>query len=137
MPRHRTTAAADPPAGDGEPSAPPRRVVPATQVGLVAAAVGPAGPYFVMEFADGGSLADRWAGEPQPPRPAAELVATVTRAVHAAHRAGIVHRDLKPGNVLLVRVSGSGGGPAELVPKVSDFGLARRLDADGPTLTGP
>jgi WD40 repeat protein len=85
-------------------------------------------PYFAMEFVDGGSLDRRTEGKPQPPRQAAEMLETLARAVHAAHQRGIVHRDLKPGNVLLT---------ADGAPKVTDFGLAKRLDAeDGPTLTG-
>jgi WD40 repeat protein len=109
------------------------------------------GPYFTMEYAEGGSLSERWAGVPQPMRAAARDVAALAVAVQAAHEQGIIHRDLKPANILLVRVSGSqskgnpGGRPAdeaarperELVPKISDFGLARRLDdRRGLTVTG-
>jgi len=82
-------------------------------------------PYFTMELVEGGSLAQRLAGRPRPPREAAALVATLAAAVHAAHRAGVVHRDLKPENVLLT---------SEGVPKISDFGLARRVGNDA-TLT--
>ena len=67
-------------------------------------------PYFTMEFVDGGSLALKLAGSPQPARPSADLVSTLADAVHAAHRGGIVHRDLKPGNVLLA-ADGSSFGP--------------------------
>src|SRR4051794_20521476 len=82
-------------------------------------------PYFTMEFVEGGSLALKLAGSPQPARPSADLVSTLADAVHAAHRGGIVHRDLKPGNVLLA---------ADGTPKISDFGLARRLEG-GAALT--
>ena len=78
-------------------------------------------PYFSLEFVEGGSLAQKIKGTPQPAREAAQLVETLARAVHAAHQCGIIHRDLNPANVLL---TGDG------VPKITDFGLAKRLDAE-------
>src|SRR5260370_37460824 len=50
-------------------------------------------PYFTMEFVEGGSLAQKVAGTPQPAAHAAALVATLAEAVHVAHQSGIVHRD--------------------------------------------
>jgi hypothetical protein len=58
-------------------------------------------PFFSLEFVDGGSLDQQLQSGPLPPRPAAQLLATLARAVEYAHQHGIVHRDLKPANVLL------------------------------------
>jgi WD40 repeat protein/serine/threonine protein kinase len=108
-------------------------------------------PYLSLELC-AGSLADRLDGTPWPPKPAAELVETLARAVHAAHKAGVLHRDIKPANVLIAgsrqQAAGSEENSSALLPtagcllpadvKITDFGLAKRLDGSGagPTVTG-
>jgi serine/threonine protein kinase/photosystem II stability/assembly factor-like uncharacterized protein len=95
-----------------------------------------------LEFVAGGSLSDRLAGQPMPPREAVELVATLARAMQHAHDRGIIHRDLKPANILLSGglvdvAAGTRMSQQPVVPKITDFGLAKRLDrGDGPTRTG-
>jgi serine/threonine-protein kinase len=84
-------------------------------------------PYFSLEYCAGGSLADKLDGTPWKANEAAELVQTLARAVHAAHLANVVHRDLKPANVLLT---------PDGTPKISDFGLAKKLDEKSQTQTG-
>ena len=107
-------------------------------------------PYFVFEFVAGGSLAQHLQGTPQPVRPAAQLVDTLARAVHAAHASGVIHRDLKPANILLRDEREGARGEsrdlsplasrlASVVPKITDFGLAKCAGGDGeaPDLRGP
>jgi serine/threonine-protein kinase len=76
-------------------------------------------PFFTLEYVDGGSLASRLRRAGLTPRQAAQLTETLAQAVHHAHQQGIIHRDLKPGNVLLTK---------DNVPKITDFGLAKRLE---------
>jgi serine/threonine protein kinase/Tfp pilus assembly protein PilF len=101
-------------------------------------------PYFSMEFVEGGTLADRLGGRPQPFRPSADLVLTLSRAVHVAHEHGVVHRDLKPANIMLASPYGGGSHVEHLaqemglqplgsslgIPKITDFGLAKELHSD-------
>ncbi len=97
-------------------------------------------PYFSLELVEGGSLADQLRGTPMTAGRAAQLVETLARAVHAAHQAGVIHRDLKPANILLAPpsfVTSQPGRPESWVPKITDFGLAKKRDeAGGLTLTG-
>ena len=85
-------------------------------------------PFFSLEYVDGGSLATKIGGVPQSPDEAAPLVEALAHAMESAHRLGIVHRDLKPANVLLTAAG---------EPKISDFGLVKRLADDaGQTQSG-
>jgi WD40 repeat protein len=111
-------------------------------------------PYLSLEYVDGGTLAKKLAGTPQPMRESAALMETVARAVNFAHQHGIVHRDLKPANILLASgvasaprgtpganatglANANATGLAEVVPKITDFGLAKCLDSSvGQTVTG-
>jgi serine/threonine protein kinase len=102
-------------------------------------------PFFSMEYVDGGTLAQRLNGKPQEPRQAAEFVETLARAVDAAHAQGVIHRDLKPANILLQkhergrtkdesRADLSDSSlilhSSSILPKIADFGLAKRLYED-------
>ena len=84
-------------------------------------------PFVTFELLEGGSLDGMLAGKPHPEAQSAELLATLARAIDVAHQAGVIHRDLKPSNVLFSE---------DGTPKITDFGLAKRLEEDGQTATG-
>lgn len=92
-------------------------------------------PYFSMELVDGGRLDEQLSRELPTPRQSAALLLKLARAAHYAHQRGVVHRDLKPGNILLANCDANHGvafplgsnGTGHVEPKISDFGLAKRV----------
>jgi tRNA A-37 threonylcarbamoyl transferase component Bud32/tetratricopeptide (TPR) repeat protein len=78
--------------------------------------------FFSMGFIEGESLEDRLSRGRLPQREAASLLGEICDAVQYAHEHGIIHRDLKPRNILIAS-DGS--------PKVTDFGLAKSIEAEG------
>ncbi len=108
-------------------------------------------PFFVMDFAEGGTLEDRLerrtAGD-NPARLTLDDTMVVARAIAAGladlHREGIVHRDLKPSN-LVIRSNRRGSSPVQAAALLepgerlllSDFGLAKDLShGSGLTIAG-
>jgi serine/threonine protein kinase len=99
-------------------------------VDVLDAGVGEMGPYIVMEYLEGESVGaalmrigrfevDAAVGSAIP----------VLEALDAAHRAGIIHRDLKPENVFIAFDAARGAAVVRLL----DFGIAKILDASGPS----
>ena len=84
-------------------------------------------PYFVMRLMAGGSLADIISKGPMSLQQAAKIMDRLCPALDVAHAKGIIHRDLKPGNILF-DLAGE--------PYISDFGIAKIAQAQGPTVTG-
>ena len=84
-------------------------------------------PWVVMEFVDGETLADAIRRGPQPVSRITDIGIAVAEALDHVHAQGLVHRDVKPANVLMGR-----GGRC----KLTDFGIARLVDAAKVTSTG-
>jgi serine/threonine protein kinase len=79
-------------------------------------------PYFVMSYADLGTLADRMKNREVPVAEALRLAVEVAHGVEVINRLGVIHRDLKPSNVLFQ--STTDGGERLLI---ADLGLAKAL----------
>ncbi|WP_441289970.1 serine/threonine-protein kinase [Sorangium sp. KYC3313] len=97
-------------------------------------------PYFVMEYLDGPTLADRLVARgvagPMPAREACALARAALRALEAIHARGYVHRDVKPENIFvygapLAARAGDGGHRATII----DLGLAAGSREPSPGLT--
>ncbi len=86
------------------------------------------GHYLVMEYIEGLNLADVIEKQaPLHPIIAASIAREVCKALVCAHKNGIIHRDIKPKNILISK---------EGVIKLTDFGVARDIDAPDLTTTG-
>ena len=85
--------------------------------------------FFVMRHIDGESLADKLSATGTlTPFEVTRLLKPVALALDYAHGRGVIHRDIKPENILLERDSEN--------PVVTDFGIARLMEAAPQTATG-
>ncbi|MCB9639609.1 MAG: protein kinase [Myxococcales bacterium] len=88
---------------------------------------------FALEWCEGGDL-EQWAEQQGGKLNLVQLrdiFLPVIDALHYAHESGIIHRDLKPPNILIFPTS-----TKSPTAKLSDFGIAKILDGEGPTQTG-
>ncbi len=88
-------------------------------------------PYLIMEYVDGPTVLSVLSHGPLDWRRAASIGASLAGALGRTHEAGVIHRDVKPENVLL----GKPLGDEEERVKLTDFGVAKMLDAPSLTLS--
>ncbi|MGF1596993.1 MAG: protein kinase [Acidimicrobiales bacterium] len=102
-------------------------------------------PYLVLDFADGGTLADRLqahGGQVVDAETASRIVEALAAGMEALHRAGIVHRDIKPENLLIDTTTTRADADADTVLSggvldpgerllIGDLGLAKDLSSRG------
>ena len=84
-------------------------------------------PWVVMELVDGETLSDAIRRGPMPSERVAQIGERLAEALAYVHGEGLIHRDVKPANVLL-------GHDGRV--RLTDFGIARLVDAAKVTATG-
>lgn len=82
--------------------------------------------YIVMEYVDGGNLAEYLQSGPLDTEWVYSVIYQTTQALQEASRFGIIHRDIKPHNII---VNEQG------VAKLADLGLAKSMGHDSVSLT--
>src|SRR4051812_44570759 len=95
--------------------------------------------YLVVELVRGKTLRQLLTDEQNlPPEVAAAIGIELGQALDHAHGLGVIHRDVKPENVLLRTLpeGRTSGEYTEKLVKLTDFGIAKLLDAQGVTSTG-
>ena len=83
--------------------------------------------FFVMEFVNGDTLADRLEGGRLSLGESLDIAVQMARGLAHAHRHGVVHRDIKPANVMFAD---------DGLVKIVDFGVARSASRGSITETG-
>ncbi|CEA08525.1 Serine/threonine-protein kinase PknA [Arthrobacter saudimassiliensis] len=89
--------------------------------------------YLVMELVDGPDLRRRLKNGPLPALTTATLGADLADALNYVHTNGVIHRDVKPANILLFPQSDQ---DTRLYPRLTDFGIARLIEATVATAHG-
>ncbi len=88
-------------------------------------------PYLVMQYMTGGNLNDilMARNEPLNSGEAVEYISDVLSGLEFMHKHKIIHRDIKPENVVLMKTDSG-----KLIPKITDFGLAKKYSESGGTI---
>ncbi|KRF05716.1 serine/threonine protein kinase [Arthrobacter sp. Soil782] len=89
--------------------------------------------FLVMELVDGLDLRKLLKSGPLPSEHVAQLGADLADALAYIHSQGVIHRDVKPANILMYH---SGEQDTRLYPKLTDFGIARMVEATHSTAHG-